>query len=87
MLKAPFRILAFHDPGCLVCALGLAVVGWLAAAAPSQAQPAPAERTGLKVGATAPDFKLKAPDGQEHSLHDLIKKGPVALVFFRSADW
>jgi cytochrome oxidase Cu insertion factor (SCO1/SenC/PrrC family) len=87
MLKQPFRILPFLDPGWLVCVLWLAVVGWLTAAVPSQAQPAPAEKTGLKVGATAPDFELKAQDGQEHSLHDLLKKGPVALVFFRSADW
>jgi hypothetical protein len=45
------------------------------------------EPVGLKVGAKAPGFKLKNQDGKETSLTGLFEKGPVALVFFRSADW
>ena len=50
-------------------------------------KPAPEEKTGLKVGSKAPDFTLKNQDGNEVSLVDLRKKGPIALVFHRSADW
>ena len=42
---------------------------------------------GLAVGKPAPAFTLKNQDGQEVSLDSLLKKGKVALVFFRSADW
>ena len=45
------------------------------------------ENTGLSVGQRAPAFTLKDQNGQEVSLEALLKKGPVALVFFRSADW
>ena len=45
------------------------------------------ESTGLKVGATAPKFTLKDQEGKDRSLEDLLKKGKVALVFYRSADW
>lgn len=48
---------------------------------------ASAEKTGLPVGAKAPDFELMGSDGQRHSLNELIAGGPLALVFFRSADW
>ncbi len=30
---------------------------------------------------------LKDQEGSDRSLDELIKKGPVALVFYRSADW
>ena len=46
-----------------------------------------AELAGLKVGETAPDFALKNQDGEMIHLEALRKKGPVALVFYRSADW
>ncbi|HAV62381.1 MAG TPA: hypothetical protein DCY13_08465 [Verrucomicrobiales bacterium] len=46
-----------------------------------------AELSGLDVGAKAPAFALKNQDGAEVKLADLLKQGPVALVFFRSADW
>jgi peroxiredoxin len=46
-----------------------------------------AELAGLKVGKKAPAFELKDQDGQVVQLGELRKKGPVALVFFRSADW
>lgn len=42
---------------------------------------------GLAVGAKAPDFTLKNAAGADVSLMSLTKSGPVALVFYRSADW
>jgi hypothetical protein len=45
------------------------------------------DKTGLKVGETAPDFVLKDQVGQEHSLKELRKDRVVALVFYRSANW
>lgn len=42
---------------------------------------------GLAVGAQAPAFTLPGQDGQEHTLAEFLKKGTVALVFYRSADW
>lgn len=44
-------------------------------------QPGPA------VGTKAPGFTLQGQDGQDHALADFLKKGKVALVFFRSAGW
>jgi peroxiredoxin len=35
----------------------------------------------------APAFTLKDQHGRDVSLDSLLKKGPVALVFHRSADW
>ena len=52
-----------------------------------EGKPAPEEQTGLKVGAEAPKFTLKDQEDKERSLDELLKKGKVALVFFRSADW
>jgi hypothetical protein len=45
------------------------------------------EQPGLKVGQSAPRFTLKDQEGSDHSLENLLEKGPVALVFYRSADW
>ena len=42
---------------------------------------------GLRVGDSAPDFTLKSADGKDVSLKDLLAPGPIALVFFRSAEW
>jgi cytochrome oxidase Cu insertion factor (SCO1/SenC/PrrC family) len=69
--------------------LAAAVVLLAAPTAFSQgkAKPAPNENTGLKVGEKAPKFTLKDQEGRERSLDDLLKKGKVALVFYRSADW
>jgi cytochrome oxidase Cu insertion factor (SCO1/SenC/PrrC family) len=50
-------------------------------------KPAPEEQTGLKVGAKAPSFTLKDQEGKERSLEEMLKKGKVGLVFYRSADW
>jgi cytochrome oxidase Cu insertion factor (SCO1/SenC/PrrC family) len=49
--------------------------------------PASPEKTGLAVGERAPDFTLKDQNNRDVSLSVLLKKGPVALVFFRSAEW
>ena len=51
------------------------------------AAPAPDEKTGLKVGEKATEFTLKDQAGKDRALKDLIKDGPVALVFYRSASW
>ena len=50
-------------------------------------KPAPEEQTGLAVGEKAPDFVLKDQNSEQQSLKGLLKKGKVALVFYRSADW
>ena len=43
--------------------------------------------TGVAVGQAAPDFTLKDQNDRDVSLAALLKKGTVAIVFFRSADW
>ena len=45
------------------------------------------EKTGLAIGRKAPTFTLKDQSNRDVSLDSLLKKGPVALVFYRSADW
>ena len=51
------------------------------------AEPAAPEKVGLDVGQKAPAFTLKDQNDREVALDSLLKKGPVALVFYRSADW
>ena len=51
------------------------------------AEAAAPERTGLNVGEKAPAFRLKDQNDRDVSLESLLKKGPVALVFYRSAEW
>jgi cytochrome oxidase Cu insertion factor (SCO1/SenC/PrrC family) len=51
------------------------------------ADPAPEEKTGPKVGEKAPEFTLKDQAGKERALKEMLKDGPVALVFYRSASW
>ncbi len=41
----------------------------------------------IKVGQTFPTLKLKDQNGKAFDLSQTLKKGPVALVIFRSADW
>lgn len=59
--------------------------------APALAQDAPKhmeeEKTGIKIGEKAPDFKLVGQDDKEQSLSDFLKKGKVAIFFQRSAEW
>src|SRR5262245_8760667 len=65
----------------------LAACWLLVASSASAAEPAAPEKTGLAVGARAPAFTLKDQNDRDVSLGALLKKGPVALVFYRSADW
>jgi len=55
--------------------------------AQEKGKPAPEKLTGLKVGAKAPKFTLKDQEGKQRSLDEFLKRGKVALVFYRSADW
>ncbi len=45
------------------------------------------EKTGPAIGTKAPAFTLKDQAGKERSLEEFLKKGKVALVFYRSAGW
>ena len=45
------------------------------------------EKPGLAIGQRAPSFTLKDQNGKDVALESLLKKGPVAVVFHRSADW
>lgn len=45
------------------------------------------ELPGLRIGETAPDFSLPGSVPEPLALAALRAKGPVALVFVRSADW
>jgi hypothetical protein len=42
---------------------------------------------GLMVGEKAPRFTLKDEESKERSLDEFLRKGKVALVFYRSGDW
>jgi hypothetical protein len=42
---------------------------------------------GLEVGKKAPEFVLNDQDGKKQQLSKMLKNGPVALVFHRSAQW
>jgi cytochrome oxidase Cu insertion factor (SCO1/SenC/PrrC family) len=75
-----FRVLAGQ-----VVVIGLCLAGACRASGPAQATPPVAH--GVPVGAQAPSFHLKDQHGNERSLGEFLKKGNVALVFFRSARW
>jgi cytochrome oxidase Cu insertion factor (SCO1/SenC/PrrC family) len=70
-------------------ALAAAIVLLAAPRAWSQdkGKPAPEEQTGQTVGTKALTFRLKDQQGKDRSLDEYLKKGKVALVFYRSADW
>ena len=57
------------------------------ARAQDKGKPAPEEQTGQTVGTKALTFRLKDQQGKDRSLDEYLKKGKVALVFYRSADW
>ena len=46
-----------------------------------------AELAGLKVGEKAPAFDLKDHEGTTFNSETVLKRGPLAIVFYRSADW
>ena len=79
-MPARFRNLA------LATMLAVLFAPWLGAQE-QKGKPAPEAMTGPKVGEKAPSFTLKDQDGKERTLDELVKKGKVALVFYRSADW
>jgi hypothetical protein len=71
--------------------VGLVAVAGVGAAAMveeevSAGEPAK-DKPGLKVGTKAPTFSLKDQAGKERALEEFVKKGNVALVFYRSASW
>jgi peroxiredoxin len=39
----------------------------------------------LSIGTIAPDFALSDINGRQHRLSDALKRGPVALIFYKSA--
>ncbi|HEY6226483.1 MAG TPA: peroxiredoxin family protein [Verrucomicrobiae bacterium] len=45
------------------------------------------QKTGIPIGQPAPAFTLIDQKGRQVSLDELLKKGPVAVVFHRSVDW
>ncbi len=72
----------FSSVGLLLVAANLFALRGTAAESPTAAG-----EIGLKIGDPAPGFTLKDQNGLEVSLSDLVKKGPVAVVFHRSAEW
>lgn len=64
----------------------MGIAGILATGLAGSAQDAD-PKTGINMGQKAPAFQLKDQSGQVHSLDKLLTRGPVALVFFRSASW
>ena len=63
-------------------------ISCLAAALPAVGQePVRLGEHGLKVGEKAPAFRLQSAEGQEYTLTNLLARGKVALVFYRSANW
>ena len=64
----------------------LAVAVGCVTSAPAPAAP-PEKKAAVEVGAKAPAFTLKDQDGKERGLDEFLKKGKVAVVFYRSAKW
>lgn len=59
----------------------------LAFTSTARAEKVDKEPPGLAIGKKAPDFELKAQNGKPLKLSTMLKKGPVAVVFHRSANW
>jgi len=66
--------------------LCLLIVGSLSVNRVNAEDATPAE-IGLPIGQKAPAFTLTDQAGKQVSLDSLLKNGPVAIVFYRSADW
>ena len=45
------------------------------------------ESPGMAIGEKFPEVTLPKQDGKEVSVNKLLEKGPVAIVFYRSASW
>ena len=82
ILKRQIRAIA-----ALTIVLGLVAAGTTYGDEKKESDKKKKEAPGLKVGVKAPAFKLKDQNDKDVALSDLLKKGPVALVFFRSASW
>jgi cytochrome oxidase Cu insertion factor (SCO1/SenC/PrrC family) len=72
---------------CVALATAVMLMYSTSSSAQQIGQPAADEQTGLKVGENAPRFTLRDQEGRGRSLDEFLKKGKVALVFYRSADW
>jgi cytochrome oxidase Cu insertion factor (SCO1/SenC/PrrC family) len=77
----------FFPIRALALAAAIALLAAPTAFSQDKGKPGSGEQPGLKVGEKAPKFTLLDQHGKERSLDDLLKKGKVALVFYRSADW
>ena len=67
--------------GLKIALAGVLYLGLATGSASSGEEEAPS------IGAKASAFNLKDQKGKDGSLDELLKKGNVALVFFRSAGW
>ena len=67
--------------------LALGVLAVAVSCVPQAPAAPPEQKAPVQVGAKAPAFTLKDQDGKERSLDEFLKKGTVAVVFFRSAKW
>ena len=77
---SPMRRMALAAAVMLMCCNGRA------RPAEGQARPRGADGPGRREQ-RLPKFTLKDQEGRERSLDEFLKKGKVALVFYRSADW
>ena len=69
----------------ILCLMVMAVVATAqppAQQTPAPKQPPPAPKTNLKVGQLAPDFTLRATDGQTYKLSDFRGKKNVVLAVY-----
>ena len=71
------RACLFRAPLQLAAAVGLLVIASTALAA----------EVGIAVGTKAPEFTLHDQQGKVVKSAELRKKGPLAVVFHRSANW
>jgi peroxiredoxin len=83
MIKKIFIVRTFFQFFHLRTLLAAAL---LAASLDAHGQAAPRMRE-IAIGQRAPSFTLKDQHDQDISLDDLLKKGPVAVVFIRSVEW
>ena len=53
----------------------------------AQSKRAKGTKVGPAVGTTLEDFSLNDQHGKKRTFSAMLKDGPVAVVFHRSADW
>lgn len=70
---------------CCLALFAVVLIGSAGLDLPARGE-SPSE-AGLAIGAQAPEFALKDQNGQEVTLKALLEKGPVAVIFHRSAEW